>query len=207
MERPKQRGPLGNKMKLIHRDYFDNAEDILIEIFRNKLAVSNPGGLVKGLKPEDFGRKSRTRNSLVANLLLRTDYVEKLGTGINRIKQALKNANLPEPLFKYNSSFLVELYDKTIASRKVGEKVGKKVGENQEKILGMAKRKNIRETVEKTVEKIIGILKRNPNATQKDIAEKTGLSRRGVEWNIHHLKNKGIIKRIGPAKGGHWEIR
>ncbi len=56
----------------MHRDYFDDSEDLLIEIFKNKIVVSNPGGLVKGLKPEDFGRKSRTRNSGIANLLLST---------------------------------------------------------------------------------------------------------------------------------------
>jgi len=33
-----------------------------------------------------------------------------------------------------------------------------------------------------------------------------GLSRRGIEKNISKLKTEGKIKRIGPAKGGHWEI-
>jgi len=59
---------------MMHRDYFDTTEDVLIEIFRNKIVVSNPGGLVKGLKSEEFGKKSRTRNGLIANLLSRTIY-------------------------------------------------------------------------------------------------------------------------------------
>ena len=34
----------------------------------------------------------------------------------------------------------------------------------------------------------------------------TGLTRRGVEWNLRKIKSEGIIKRVGPAKGGHWEV-
>ena len=61
-------------------------------------------------------------------------------------------------------------------------------------------------TVEKTVEIIFGLIKADPRITQKQIVDKTGLTRRGVEWNLRKLKNEGRLKRIGPAKGGHWEV-
>ena len=61
-------------------------------------------------------------------------------------------------------------------------------------------------TVEKTVEKIVYLIKENPHITQKELSEKTGLTRRGVEWNLSKLKEKGILKRVGPAKGGYWEV-
>jgi len=61
-------------------------------------------------------------------------------------------------------------------------------------------------TVEKTVEKILDAIKNNPKITQNELAKITGLTRRGIEWNLAKLKEKGIIKRVGPAKGGHWEI-
>jgi ATP-dependent DNA helicase RecG len=32
------------------------------------------------------------------------------------------------------------------------------------------------------------------------------LTKKIVEYNIEKLKKKGIIKRIGPDKGGYWEI-
>jgi ATP-dependent DNA helicase RecG len=40
----------------------------------------------------------------------------------------------------------------------------------------------------------------------KEMAEQTGLSIKGVEWNIRKLKEEGILRRVGPAKGGYWEI-
>jgi ATP-dependent DNA helicase RecG len=33
-----------------------------------------------------------------------------------------------------------------------------------------------------------------------------GLTRRGIEWNLSRLKEKGLIERIGPDKGGHWKV-
>ena len=68
--------------------------------------------------------------------------------------------------------------------------------------------KNI-ETVEKsvkTVEKIIKILSNNPTTTVRELSEMLNLSRRGVEEQIKSLKQKGIIRRIGPDKGGHWQV-
>ena len=60
--------------------------------------------------------------------------------------------------------------------------------------------------MEKTVEKIISLIKKNVKITQGELSVKTGLTRRGVEWNLQQLKEKGILKRVGPDRGGHWEI-
>lgn len=62
------------------------------------------------------------------------------------------------------------------------------------------------ETGEKTVEKIQLLIRQNSRITQQELMKKTGLSRRGVEWNLAKLKEKGLLRRIGPDKGGHWEI-
>ena len=39
-----------------------------------------------------------------------------------------------------------------------------------------------------------------------EIAEKTGLSIKGIEKNVKQLKTENAIKRIGPDKGGRWEV-
>jgi len=66
--------------------------------------------------------------------------------------------------------------------------------------------KTVEKTREKTVEKILDAIKSNPKITQNELMEVTSLTRRGFEWNLAKLKEKGIIKRIGPAKGGHWKV-
>ena len=60
--------------------------------------------------------------------------------------------------------------------------------------------------VEKSVEKIIRVMKENPQITVKELTGLVGLSRRGVEKNIKNLQEKGLLRRVGPDKGGHWEV-
>lgn len=118
---------------IMHRDYFDKSSDIMVEVYKNKIVVFNPGGLVKWLKPEEFGTISKPRNPIVASLLARTIFVEKLGTGINRIRKAMELTNLLAPEFKfYEYSFYTSLFDKTMIKgavtelqKTVGETVGK----------------------------------------------------------------------------------
>ena len=59
----------------------------------------------------------------------------------------------------------------------------------------------------KTIEKILNLIKENPQITAPKIAIELEISTRGVEKNLRTLREAGIIKRIGsPTFGGHWEI-
>ena len=71
---------------------------------------------------------------------------------------------------------------------------------------GKEARKTGEKVREKTREKILRLIKEDPLITTSEIAEKSGLSPKGVEWNIGKLKKEGRIKRIGPDRGGHWEV-
>ena len=58
----------------------------------------------------------------------------------------------------------------------------------------------------KTAEIILNLIINNPKITKPEIASLTGLSLRGVEWNIQQLKSTGRLTRIGPNKGGYWKV-
>ena len=60
--------------------------------------------------------------------------------------------------------------------------------------------------MEKTVEKIIQMIKDDPNITIKELSLQLSLTRRGIEEQIKSLKAKGLIRRVDPDKGGHWEV-
>lgn len=55
-------------------------------------------------------------------------------------------------------------------------------------------------------EKILDAIRENPKITQRRLAAVTGLTLRGVEWNMAKLKDEGRIKRLGSDKKGTWEI-
>lgn len=94
---------------VVHRDYFEKGATVMIEIFDNRVEISNPGGLPKGLKPEDFGKRTLARNPLMASLLNRANYIENLGTGIQRIRKEMTAAGLPEPDFHFDDFFTIQL--------------------------------------------------------------------------------------------------
>jgi Fic family protein len=58
---------------------------------------------------------------------------------------------------------------------------------------------------EKSSEKILALLRRSPRLSAREAADKLGLSPRAVEKHIAALRKAGRLRRIGPAKGGHWE--
>jgi len=59
---------------------------------------------------------------------------------------------------------------------------------------------------EKSSEKIIALVRKNPKLSAREIAGKIGISPRAVEKQIAALKEAGRLRRVGPAKGGHWEV-
>ena len=46
----------------------------------------------------------------------------------------------------------------------------------------------------------------NPSVTTKEIAETLAIAQRNIQNHIRKLKDAGVICRVGPDKGGHWEI-
>ena len=181
---------------VIHRDYMSPA-DIQIKIFDNYITFFNPGRLHSDLSVDDLKTDSYSayaRNKLIAEAFYLTGDIEKYGSGFLRIREALAQYPTMKIDFKeICGGFMVTVsYSEQKTSMNVTETVEK-----------------TDETVEKTgetVEKILDVIKSNPKITQKELAKITGLTRRGIEWNLSKLKNDGVIERVGPDKGGEWIV-
>jgi len=50
------------------------------------------------------------------------------------------------------------------------------------------------------------MINEDPYISATAIAQQIGITPRGVEKQISKLREKGIVKRLGPAKGGYWSI-
>ncbi len=55
--------------------------------------------------------------------------------------------------------------------------------------------------------KILSLLEEDPHLTIPLIAASLDISETAVEKNIKKLKDKGLLKRVGPAKGGRWAVK
>ena len=172
---------------IIHRQY-NNIGDIQIKIFDNRITIFNPGKLYGNLTIEDLKTdyyQSSARNKLIVEAFFLTGDIEKYGTGFHRVRSAI--SKYPSMKFKYQEiqdGFLTELsYEDPYTSKTVDK------------------------TVDKTNEEIIlDAIRANPGITQQKLIEITGLTRRGVEWNMKKLKEESVIKRVGGKKYGYWKI-
>jgi ATP-dependent DNA helicase RecG len=69
--------------------------------------IVSPGGVCKGITPENFGTVTITRNPIIASMFFRIDYIEQMGTGIGRMRNATREANVAEPEFEFPGFFKV----------------------------------------------------------------------------------------------------
>jgi len=178
-----------------HRDYFEKGANVMIEIFDDRVEISNPGGLPSGLTTKEFGTKSVVRNPVIASLLNRADYIEQIGTGINRIKNSIKEHSQGAVEFSYNNFFVVTFTRTKKVTEKLGERVGERVGQK------------VGENLTENQNTIIKSMMKNPYISARELSGIIGISQRKIEENISKLKKKGILERIGPAKGGYWKIK
>ena len=57
-----------------------------------------------------------------------------------------------------------------------------------------------------TLEQVYILIKNNPSITRKQLVEATGKASSYIQRCINQLKETKRIQRVGPDKGGFWEI-
>jgi predicted HTH transcriptional regulator len=95
---------------LAHRDYEDATRHVVVEVFRDCIVVSSPGGPPGDAKMAVIKRgtaKSRARNPLIAQGLRFLDFMEERGTGILRMKAAMLGHGLDEPKLAIDDGYFV----------------------------------------------------------------------------------------------------
>ena len=186
---------------ICHRDY-RAPYDIQVKIFEDSLRISSPGQLPFDM-PMEFlmnpTHSSRPRNKLIAQAFFDMGIIERYGSGIKRIKgDCDKNGN-PYPEWSDQHGEFATTYRPKVKS---GEQQLNNVVEN----MGQGDKKSDKKGDKKSDKKILEFLKSNPIATIKDMRELTGLSSGGIQKVLNRLKRANRLRRVGPDKGGHWEV-
>jgi ATP-dependent DNA helicase RecG len=187
---------------IVHKDY-GSGIPIQISVYEHQIVVWNPGQLPQDWTLERLLGKhlSTPYNPLIANAFFRAGYIEAWGRGIEKIHRECWEHDIPPPVFDYgmsglmltfraNPQHLITAWGEQEAKRRMGEKVGEKVGE--------ALTNNQRQ--------ILTLLRDNPRMAAREVVQRIGISSRKVEENIAKLKALTLLKRIGPAKGGYWQV-
>jgi ATP-dependent DNA helicase RecG len=193
---------------LIHRDYLIIGSEIHIDIYDDRLEISSPGGMYSGkmIQEQDIDRlRSERRNPIIADLFHRMKYMERRGSGLNKI------VNETKKLPGYSERFLPEFFS-TASSFTV---VLKNVNYVEEQISGQGSgfginfglNFGINFGLNETQQNILKLLAENPTITTQYIADTLGMTRRNVENHISQLKKSGLVERDGARKNGRWVVK
>ena len=198
---------------LIHRDYLVSAA-IRIFVFDNRIEIISPGHLPNNLTVD----KIKEGNSNIRNPIL-VSYAAKgllpyhgLGSGIHR---AL--ANWPHIEFiddRGGCLFKSIVHRKTLGAEFRGATASqeqrvtpKNAAVSQEKgILSSKDPAASQEVSQDTAAAICGLLRQYPKMTTQRLAEALNISQRTVLRHLERLKEAGAVRRVGPTKGGRWEV-
>ena len=198
---------------LIHADYHGR-QGIVIEKRYNKLMFRNPGCLRMAKEAAIGGGRSDARNSRIFNIFALINIGERSGTGLSDIFSIWKENGYEQPT-------ITETYDPDQVSVVVQVEIDEKAVTTQEgagttQENAVTTQENTATTQENAVttqedvlgvaDKILALIKENPEIALGDIAEKLGISRDGVKYHIEKLKKSVGLVHEGATKKGRWIV-
>ena len=169
---------------LVHNDW-SNGYSPKFEIFNNKLVISSNGGIQEGVSQEEFLKGfSNPRNPELMRVFRDLNFVEQLGTGIQRV---------------------LKTYDKEIF-KFFPNHIRVTVPFNKNKFREKLVRKENFKNLSKLQNSIINLIMDKPNITQEELARLLDVNKRTIIRNFKVLLEEKYIKRVGANKNGYWEI-
>ena len=99
---------------IVHRDYSNQGRDIKIGIYDDVVEIVSPGGLPSTLTIEQiYSGRSEIRNRVLARIFKELNFIEKWGSGINRMINLCKEVNLKVPEIKETGDSIVLTFYRT----------------------------------------------------------------------------------------------
>lgn len=176
---------------LMHRDYSPTAlgTPVQIDMYVDRLQISNPGGLFGGVTAENLGQPgvSTSRNQLLSTFLEDLSFssggtvAENRGTGIAVMRSATASALMPPPEFSNTlTHFTVTFHKRKVAST---------------------------ETHETAYEKVSRLLQERTSWSTTELKEATGLSRTAVQKSLNQLLTEGVAEATEPLRSPRQRYR
>ena len=179
---------------LIHQD-IAGMGGIIIERTDDALTFSNPGLMLISKDQFFKGGKSICRNRTLQSMFMRLGGAEKAGSGADKILKGWKYLGYGKPILEEQTRpDYVELKLKLVANKASSKGFSDNFSDN---FSGKLSPRQIQ---------VLELLWKDNTLTATQLAEQLSVSRMTINKAIAVLKEVGLIKRVGPDKGGHWEI-
>ena len=187
--------PLWNRVALreavinaiVHNDYSFEVPP-KFEIFPDRLEITSAGRLPESLSREEFfSGISIPRNKELMRIYRDVELVESLGSGIPRILQAYG-----EDCFKFTDNFI-----RLTLPVSIQEETAQESGQETEKWP---------EKWPEKVRQIIDTIEKDNTVTIARLEVLLGVGHTTIKKILREMQNENFIRRVGPDKGGHWEV-
>ncbi len=177
---------------LIHRNYLIVGSEIHVDIFDDRIVVYSPGGMPDGRIIQNIdihNIPSTRRNPILADIFHRLGYMERQGSGLEKIINSYKqspNYTIDKyPTFYSDQiQFTVTLmnlnYDKNDNNKRINN--------------------NLKNSIK-------NIIINNPTISQRNLALELNISFRKVQHLMKEMKEEEILERIGGNRNGYWIIK
>lgn len=155
---------------------------------------------------QSFGTRSLTRNPNIADLLIRTPYMERMGTGIQRIKTLLHTHLLPPAKFSFGSHFGLTM----LRASNTGDDPINKIKSSKNQLLtilsghGILVPDPINDPIKRYL-KIIQLLSETP-LKRADLAASLDVAEVTVKRDMKVLRDAGIVSYEGSNKTGMYHL-
>lgn len=171
---------------IAHKDY-SGGIPIQISVYNDKIIFWNEGQLPENWTVKNLLEKhaSRPFNPDIANALFRSGYIEAWGRGTIKILKECKKANIPEPIFNYNSSDISIEFRKDIYN----EKYLQSLNLNERQV------------------KAVLFVKDRGKITNSEYQEINQTTDRTALRDLELLMELDILKRIGEKRGAYYQLK
>ena len=187
---------------LIHRDYLVNGSEVHIDIFDDRLVIYSPGGMPDGTRIQDRDINaipSTRRNPVLADIFGRLGYMERQGSGLNKIRETYTNAA------NYQEGMEPDFYSDGVMFTVTLKNLNYKMLKSEAKSEAESEAKN--SDLTELEKRLCELLRENSKITQSEIQKKLQLSRSKVQRTMKKLVNEGIIENIGSRRSGQWIVK
>lgn len=183
-----------------HRDYSIAGDGIRLFVFRSRMEVISPGGLPGPVTIDNIKDERFSRNPVIVQVLSDMGFIERLGYGVDRVIDLMREKHLREPKFEETAGgFRVCLYNAPVGEQPAADKAAPdsamKDGHYKGKLL------NPRQ------EAAINYLLRDGNSriTNSDLQTLCpDVHPETIRRDLADLVTKDILRKLGEKRGSYY---
>jgi len=178
---------------VIHRDYSIAGGRIRIFMFDDRIEFYSPGDLLPGVTVEKMQRlesQSKLRNPIIVEVFRDLGgFIEKMGTGIQRMARAMEEHGLPRPRFEeLGDEFRVTLIGP-------GERF-------MEKTPGLVRKMELNDRQRQA----LAYIRQHGRITRREYETLTGVRHSLANRELRDLVDKGMVSRRGTGQQIHYTV-